>query len=59
MVSKSVTTDLEVGGILNLTPNLGVYGGYRRWIYREENPVGRSDFDFTFDGPTVGMSLNF
>lgn len=60
MFSKMVTTDLEAGGQINLTPNVGIYGGYRRWTYQEESvKIGGSDAEFVFDGPTAGLNITF
>lgn len=60
MLGRMFTTDLEVGAQLNLTRNLGLYGGYRRWTFREESlKKGGSDGDFELDGPTAGVSLTF
>ncbi|MCR9094821.1 MAG: hypothetical protein NXI30_11440 [bacterium] len=56
----SGTTDLEAGGQLNLTKNVGVYGGYRRFRYADEKAKGNgSDLEFDFRGPTFGLSLTF
>lgn len=60
MIGRAVTTDIEAGAQLNLTPNVGLYGGYRRWNYEEESlESGGSDGDFEFAGPTLGISLTF
>lgn len=57
--SRSDTANLEAGGVLNLSRNLGLYAGYRRWVYDENEVKGRSDAQFDFDGPTLGLSLTF
>ncbi len=60
MFGKMFTTDVEAGGQLNLSRNVGLYGGYRRWSYREESLKGSgSDADFVFDGPTAGLNITF
>ena len=59
-LSHSLTTDLEAGGQLNLTKNVGLYAGYRRFRYADEKAKGNgSDLDFDFSGPTFGLSLTF
>ncbi|MEM9173977.1 MAG: hypothetical protein AAGC67_01995 [Myxococcota bacterium] len=59
-VGSFITTDLEVGGQLNLTRNLGAYAGFRRFKFEEEQIQGAdSDAEYEFSGPTFGMSLTF
>jgi len=59
-VGEAITTDLEAGGQLNLTRNVGLYAGYRRFKFAEEKGRGSpSDLEFDFAGPTFGLSLTF
>ena len=59
-LSHSITSDLEAGGQLNLTKNVGLYAGYRRFKYTEEEAKGLgSDLELDFSGPTFGLSLQF
>lgn len=54
------SADAEAGVQLNLTPNLGVYAGYRHWAYDKDSFRGSgSDVDLKLTGATAGGSLTF
>ncbi|MFK7899084.1 MAG: hypothetical protein AB8G23_24885 [Myxococcota bacterium] len=57
MVGDFLSFDAEIGAQLNVTPNVGIYSGYRRWTQTDKS--GDSDVEFQFSGPTLGMSLTF
>jgi hypothetical protein len=60
MAGHFASTGFEAGGQLNLTPNVGVYGGYRWWSYHKSSFQGSgSDLEARFLGPVVGAAFTF
>jgi hypothetical protein len=52
-----VSTDVEAGGQINLTPNIGIYAAYRRMEFWDNSQA--ADWEYQLSGPTFGLSARF